>query len=94
MEATTLFNLLDKKLLPYYEKLQNEDPDEIAKLEDMRKELEKALTDEQLKLSNKYKHSCALREESIEILMQIRILNYGVKIGMELQKAFDLFDDE
>lgn len=94
MEATTLFDLLDQKLLPYYEELQKEDPDEIAKLENMREELEKALTDEQLKLSDTYKNSCALREELIEIQMQIRILNYGVKIGMELQKAFDLYDEE
>ena len=32
MEATTLFDLLDQKLLPYYKELQKEDPTKLQSL--------------------------------------------------------------
>ena len=94
MEISFIHELLSTHLSPYYNDLVNEDDKDLAEIKSVRAELEKALSEEQLKLSDKYKHLCVLREEYVEFQMQVRILNYGIKIGMELQEAFTKYFNE
>lgn len=89
MEISFIHDLLSTHLYPYYDSLVNKDDKDLAEIKSIRADLEKALSEEQLKLADKYKYLCDLREEYIEFQMQVRILNYGVKIGMELQEFFD-----
>lgn len=95
MEISILYELLFNRYIGDYRKeLENEKDDNFTKwLNTSRIELEKTLNTEQLQLLNKYKHNYDLREEDIDFQTGIKILNYGIKIGMELQKAFDSEED-
>ncbi len=74
----------------YRNELEKEENDNLSKwLREAREVLEKNLTAEQLKLVQSFEYRLNSREEYIDFQTGIRILNYGVKIGMELQKAFD-----
>ncbi len=50
------------------------------------------LNPEQFKLVKDYIFNCHLKEEFIYRQSDIKLLNYGIKIGMQIQKSFD--DDE
>jgi len=96
MEDSILHNLLYKVHLgDYRESLEKDESDNISKwLKQARENLENNLNADQLKLVDKYKFNLELRQEDIEIQTEIRLLNYGIKIGMELQKAFNNFEEE
>ena len=96
MEDSIIHELVFRKYIySYREQLEKDESDNISKwVREARADLEKCLTAEQLKLVDKYKHDLILREEDIDIQTEIRLLNYGIKIGMQLQKAFDKFDEE
>ncbi|MDE7181786.1 MAG: hypothetical protein K2O41_01970 [Clostridia bacterium] len=91
MEASLLYDLIDmRKLLDYREELMKDENDVLFKDErEAREKLEKALSKEQMKLVDSYKHYIGMREGYVNYQLGIKVLNYGVKIGMELQKAFD-----
>jgi len=91
MEKSLLYELLTQSYIyDYRNELEKEENDNLSKwLRDSREVLEKNLTAEQLKLVQSFEYRLNSREEYIDFQMGIRILNYGVKIGMELQKAFD-----
>ncbi|MDE6355947.1 MAG: hypothetical protein K2L67_01765 [Clostridia bacterium] len=95
MEDSLIFDLLFKgHIFDYREKLEKEENDAIYKsLSEARAKVEKALDEEQLKLVDNYVYHFNMRKDELEFMTGIRILNYGVKIGMELQKAFDNIDE-
>ena len=74
----------------YRDKLKSDENDIFAKYErEAWEKLEKAVTKEQIKLVDSYTHQINMREEYIDSQTEIKLLNYGIKIGMQLQKAFD-----
>ncbi len=91
MEKSLLYELLMQSYIyDYRNGLEKEENDNLSKwLREAREVLEKNLTAEQLKLVQSFEYRLNSREEYIDFQTGIRILNYGVKIGMELQKAFD-----
>ena len=91
MEKSLLYELLTQSYIYNYQnRLEKEENDNLSKwLREAREVLEKNLTAEQLKLVQSFEYRLNSREEYIDFQTGIRILNYGVKIGMELQKAFD-----
>ncbi len=91
MEKSLLYELLMQSYIyDYRNELEKEENDNLSKwLREAREVLEKNLTAEQLKLVQSFEYRLNSREEYIDFQTGIRILNYGVKIGMELQKAFD-----
>ncbi len=91
MEKSLLYELLTQSYIyDYRNELEKEENDNLSKwLREAREVLEKNLTAEQLKLVQSFEYRLNSREEYIDFQTGIRILNYGVKIGMELQKAFD-----
>lgn len=91
MEDSLLYDLLEAKLLYNFRaELEQQNGDNFSRwVNEARKELENKLSEKQLKLVDKYVSSVNLREEEINFNMGIRTLNYGIKIGMQLQKAFD-----
>ncbi len=91
MEKSLLYELLMQSYIyDYRNELEKEENDNLSKwLREAREVLEKNLTAEQLKLVQSFEYRLDSREEYIDFQTGIRILNYGVKIGMELQKAFD-----
>lgn len=95
MEKSLLYELLMQSYIyDYRNGLEKEENDNLSKwLREAREVLEKNLTAEQLKLVQSFEYRLNSREEYIDFQTGIRILNYGVKIGMELQKAFDDIDE-
>ncbi len=95
MEKSLLYELLMQSYIyDYRNELEKEENDNLSKwLREAREVLEKNLTAEQLKLVQSFEYRLNSREEYIDFQTGIRILNYGVKIGMELQKAFDDIDE-
>lgn len=91
MEKSLLYELLMQSYIyDYRNGLEKEENDNLSKwLREAREVLEKNLTAEQLKLVQSFEYRLNSREEYIDFQTGIRILNYGVKIGLELQKAFD-----
>lgn len=89
MEESLIYDLLSHKLYEYRQKLEKEENNFSEWIKKSREDLEKSLTSEQLKLVDSYKHNLILREEDIMIREEMKLLNMGIKIGMQLQKAFD-----
>ena len=95
MENSLIFDLLFKdSIYDYREELEKEENILSKWVNEAREVLEKNLSEEQLKLVDKYKHNIILLEEDIDLQTGIKILNYGIKIGIQLQKAFDKMDGE
>lgn len=91
MEESLLMDLIEtNSLLKYRDELRKNESDPLAVSKRAAYgKLVKSLTGEQLKLVKEYKFQADLYEEDINVQTNIKILNYGVKIGMQLQKAFD-----
>lgn len=85
-----LFDLLEPELQKYRHKIDdNRDDNFTGWVAESRAELENKLSAEQLKLVDSHLHDVLLKYDDTELMIQIRLLNLGVKIGMQLQKAFD-----
>lgn len=83
-----IHDLLSDKLHAYREKLQKQNSYLSSSLKEERDELEKTLTPEQLKLVDKYIFSLSMWNDDISAEVEIMAINYGIKIGMELQTFF------
>jgi len=82
--------LLQTHIFDYREALEKEENDDISKwLKQSEETLKKNLNAEQLKLVEDLRYHLASREEYIDNQVEIKLLNLGIKIGMQLQKAFD-----
>ena len=94
MEDSIIHELVFRRYIyDYKEQLEKDESDNISKwVCEAREKLEKELNEEQLKLVDKYIFDLQLRKEDIDIQTEIRLLNYGIKIGMQLQKDFDNFE--
>ena len=94
MDTSLLYDFIDlSRLSDYRGELTKDENDGYFQNErKAREELEIVLSKEQMKLVDKYKHCFNLREGYINYQLGIKLLNYGIKIGMQIQKAFD--DDE
>lgn len=93
MEDSVIYDLLlMEKLGPYREELGKEE-DGFKKLADEEREkLKTTLNEEQLELVDKYVHSLYLHEEEVNFQVELRALNYGIKIGVQLQKSIKDLD--
>ncbi len=91
MKTSLLHELLSQThIFDYRGKLENEKDDNLSIwLKQSEEALEKNLNAEQLKLVEDLRYQLASREEYIDNQVEIKLLNLGIKIGMELQKAFD-----
>lgn len=94
MDDSIIYDLLSLKLHKYRKKLENIDNIFAKWVKESREELENSLSKEQLTLVDKHIHNLVLKEEEIELLYQINLLNYGIKIGMQLQEAFEKFSED
>lgn len=94
MEGTFLYDLVEADLREYRVKLEKDTKNVYNKwVVEWREKLENALNAEQLDIADGYAHSLRAWDEDIQLMYEIRVLNYGVKIGMELQKAFDDYEE-
>lgn len=88
MDNSLIFDLIEIKLLKYREQIEKENA-YLKDISEAREKLEKSLSAEQFELVKHYAHSLLLREEDIELQCEIKLLHYGIKIGMQMQKALD-----
>ena len=89
MECSIIYDLLLYKLHKYREQLENEENTYSEDIKKSREALENSLNKEQLKLVDDYRYDVIMREEYIAELLDIRLINLAVKIGMQLQNAFE-----
>lgn len=90
MEESLIYDLLEKEyIFTYREELEKCNNYYMEWINKERKNLEKILNKKQLKAVDSYKLSCKWREDYLDYLIGIKTLNYGIKIGMEMQKAFE-----
>ena len=98
MEVSIIYDLLaPDKLYPYRTELKGADDNFTRWERKDREALEKSLNEEQTKLLKNYLHSLMLLDEYINGQVELRALNYGIKIGMQLQhsiKDLDRYFDE
>ena len=88
MDNSLIFDLIEIKLLKYREQIEKENA-YLKDISEAREKLEKSLSTEQFELVKSYGHTLLLREEDIELQCVIKLLHYGIKIGMQMQKALD-----
>lgn len=93
MEFSVIYDLLaPEKIDAYREELEKADNTFTKWKQDAEEELEKTLNDEQRKLFKHYLYKLGNLEEYIDCLVEIRVLNWGIKIGAQLQKSIkDLY---
>ena len=89
MEGSLIYDLLLYKLFKYREQLEKEENTYSEDIKKSREALENSLNKEQLKLVDDYRYDVIMREEYIAELLDIRLINLAVKIGMQLQNAFE-----
>ncbi len=99
MEVSVIYDLLAPvRLDPYRKKLENTDCCTLRDIREKRKILENVFTEEQLKTIDSYIHNLALFEEYIDFQVELRALNHGIKIGVQLQHSikdlYRYFDEE
>ena len=95
MENTFLFELFESKYIDCYrEKLEKDNFGNMSQdVIESREALEKSLNKEQLKLFKSFLLDLVNKDMCINLYADTRIFNYGIKIGMSLQKSFDEYDE-
>ena len=89
MEDSILYDLIAARTSKYYDELTEDKNNNFYKWKQEAKEkAEKTLNKEQLDLVDSYIYSANLYQEYIDMSIGLKLLNYGVEIGMQLQKAF------
>ena len=91
MDTSLLYDCIElSRLGKFRENVRKDDACGFLKDElELRKKLESALNEEQLELVDSYFHCVRMCEEHVYFYSDIKLLNYGIKIGMQIQKAFD-----
>lgn len=94
MDISIIFEMLNDVYIQKYRKeLKKNETDPLAReVQKSYSILEKELNGEQLKLVKSHIHYNVLLEEWIDMLLGTKILNYGIKIGMQLKEQFDEMD--
>lgn len=89
MEFAFLYDLLEREFVEYRKKQEKSDT-YFNTCERKEKEmLKNMLNEEQNEFFKRYCHSKALVEEDIDYAVGMRILLYGIKIGIGLIKGFE-----
>lgn len=91
MEKSIIYNLLDDKLLhKWRDEINEREKDSFYSQaeKDTLKELTEALSEKSVKLLTLYAVAIENRLDDLYYNINIKMLNHGIKIGMQLQKAF------
>lgn len=94
MESSKIYDLIEDKLLnKWLEELEKEENNIFKKdVEKNKQELCSQLNEAQKKLVDKFQGTLGSYWEFIYYNVNIRMLNLGIKIGMQLQQAFEILD--
>lgn len=96
MEYSEIYNLLDNKILhEWREEIEKNGKDSwfMAGVREAFEKLEPKLDEEEKKLLTDYSLAIENKLDYIYYNLKIKILNFGVKIGMELERAFAEFEE-
>lgn len=91
MEKSILYDLLDRQLLSQWKEMIEKTESEswfFTNEKEVIKELETELNEKSKKLLTSYALAIENRIDYLYYNLSIKILNVGIKIGMELQKSF------
>ncbi len=99
MENSLIYDLLlMDRLGPYREELRKVEDYYFKQKQQSQQQLEQSLNGEQLKLLKDFMHYHELHEEDISFQVETRALNFGIKIGVQLQNSikdlYRYFDEE
>lgn len=96
MEKSEIYSLLERGLLKKWqtdiEKWECDTWD-LAREQELLTELEQELNEHEKKLLKCYSLAIESRLDSIYYSLGIKLLNFGIKIGLELEKSFAEFED-
>lgn len=95
MDESTLYDLLDGELLRQWREAIEKAMGEtwfFTREKEVLKELEAELNEKNKKLLTAYSLVIEDRMDYLFYNIKIKILNLGIKIGMDLQKAFTEYD--
>ena len=97
MEVSVIYDLLEGKIQDRREELEKEETFFKKDADEDLNKLEKSLNEEQLKILKSYKRNLMLHEEYVDYQVGIRTLNYGIKMGIQLQMSlhelYNYFDE-
>ena len=95
MESSKIYDLFENNLLyKWLEEFEKEENNVFKKdVEESKRELYEQINEEQKKLVNKLEVTLDWYWEFVYYNVNIRLLNLGIKIGMQLQQAFDEQED-
>lgn len=95
MERSKIYDILSRELLPEWKgKVEGDDGCGFASQEkELIEELTAELTDKGKKLLTSYTLAVENRIDYVYYNLKIKILNLGIKIGMELQQAFKEYEE-
>lgn len=91
MEKSKIYDLLDSKLLhEWRDKVEKAESDTwfFAKEKAVFNELYEKLDEQEKELLKSYSLAIENKLDYIYYNLKIKILNYGIKIGMEIEKSF------
>ena len=91
MEKSNIYNLLDNGLLhKWKESIEETESDTwfFTRVQETLGELEKGLNEQEKELLKSYSLAIENKLDYIYYNLKIKILNLGIKIGMELENSF------
>lgn len=91
MEQSIIYDLLSNKLLiKWREKIEKDESDTwfFTNVQETFNELEKSLDEQEKALLKTYSLAIENKLDYLYCNLKIKVLNYGIKIGMELMKSF------
>lgn len=96
MEESKLYSLLDDALLRKWRETTEKTESEtwfFTNEQEALKGLESELNEKSKKLLTSYFLAVENRIDYVHYNLKIKVLNFGIKIGMDLQKAFAEFEE-
>lgn len=99
MEVSVIYDMLaPEKLDKYRKELFEKEQGNFKKwIDESREEIEKTFNKEQIKIIDEYIRNLQRLEDYVDFQVEVRAMNYGIKIGVQLQNSikdlYRYFDD-
>lgn len=95
MEKSTLYDVLSMSVLQKWRTREEEEENYFFQREkELLEKLRTELNEENNKLLSSYSLAVADRMEYLYHNLNIKILNFGIQIGLELERAFREYEEE
>lgn len=95
MDKSTLYNELSRSVIQEWRRKEEKEEEYFAEKErELNEELKAAMNEDSAGLLESYALAIQDRMDAVQYGLHVRILNLGIQIGMELERAFQEPDEE